>query len=316
MRSGLMQRLKERRPRGRPRHEDILTPREWQVFELLEAGLTNKQIATRMGISENGAKYHVAEILSKLGVTTRHAAVEQMQARPEARLGIAAWLGSLGWNTPAKALRTATAAVLLVGLLTLGGFGVLLAVQRWPNGTNDGTGIAQGSEDLSAALADFTGNPGNGLPVRLDDPIAYCQAVGTIDTPDARYTGPVNPGWLAPAFARAAGIPADSGIVEHAPALVWRCADGRVLACSHGANIPCESKANTSNKPSKAMTDYCANPPATPAPGMPSFIPAYVTGHDTIYSWACEDGRAVTNGPQAEVDNQGYMARFWYQVAP
>jgi DNA-binding CsgD family transcriptional regulator len=61
--------------RGRPPHPDVLTPREWEVLDLLRAGLTNKEIAGRLGISERGAKYHVSEILSKLGLSGRDEAV-------------------------------------------------------------------------------------------------------------------------------------------------------------------------------------------------------------------------------------------------
>ena len=43
--------------RGRRRHDDILTPREWEVLNLVEAGLTNEQIAERLGISFGTAKY-------------------------------------------------------------------------------------------------------------------------------------------------------------------------------------------------------------------------------------------------------------------
>jgi DNA-binding CsgD family transcriptional regulator len=60
--------------RGRPRHDDILTPREWDVLALIREGLTNQQIADRLEISLNTAKYHVAAILAKLDVTTRHEA--------------------------------------------------------------------------------------------------------------------------------------------------------------------------------------------------------------------------------------------------
>src|SRR5438552_482283 len=63
-----------RRGRGRPPHPDILTPREWQVLALLRQGLTNEQIAQRLDISFATAKYHVAEIISKLGVATREEA--------------------------------------------------------------------------------------------------------------------------------------------------------------------------------------------------------------------------------------------------
>jgi DNA-binding CsgD family transcriptional regulator len=57
--------------RGRPTYPDVLTPREWEVLALLREGLTNKQIGARLGISERGAKYHVSEILSKLGLNSR-----------------------------------------------------------------------------------------------------------------------------------------------------------------------------------------------------------------------------------------------------
>jgi DNA-binding CsgD family transcriptional regulator len=60
--------------RGRRPHPDILTPREWEVLDLLRERLTNEQIAERLGITLDGAKYHVSEILSKLAVRTREEA--------------------------------------------------------------------------------------------------------------------------------------------------------------------------------------------------------------------------------------------------
>src|SRR5437773_6989292 len=70
--------------RGRRPHPDILTPREWEVLDLLRERLTNEQIAQRLGITLDGAKYHVSEILSKLGVATREEAAvwEATGARP------------------------------------------------------------------------------------------------------------------------------------------------------------------------------------------------------------------------------------------
>jgi DNA-binding NarL/FixJ family response regulator len=52
-----------------------LTKRELQVLEMLAAGLLNKEIAARLGISEHTAKFHVASILGKLGAATRTEAV-------------------------------------------------------------------------------------------------------------------------------------------------------------------------------------------------------------------------------------------------
>src|SRR5213083_1033724 len=51
-----------------------LTDREREVLALLRRDFTNEQIAHRLDISLDGAKYHVSQILSKLGVATREEA--------------------------------------------------------------------------------------------------------------------------------------------------------------------------------------------------------------------------------------------------
>jgi len=62
--------------RGRPPYPDVLTPREWEVLELVRDGLSNGDIGRELGISTDGAKFHVSEILTKLGVATRREAAE------------------------------------------------------------------------------------------------------------------------------------------------------------------------------------------------------------------------------------------------
>jgi DNA-binding NarL/FixJ family response regulator len=52
-----------------------LTPREIEVLQLLAEGLSNKEIGSRLGISESTAKFHVNAILSKLGAQGRTDAV-------------------------------------------------------------------------------------------------------------------------------------------------------------------------------------------------------------------------------------------------
>lgn len=52
---------------------DSLTDREREVAECVAKGLTNKAIADRFGISEQGVKFHRTNIYRKLGV---HSAVE------------------------------------------------------------------------------------------------------------------------------------------------------------------------------------------------------------------------------------------------
>lgn len=53
----------------------LLTPRERQALGLLAEGLSNKQIARRLSISEHGAKRHVANVLAKLNCPNRTLAV-------------------------------------------------------------------------------------------------------------------------------------------------------------------------------------------------------------------------------------------------
>ena len=52
-----------------------LTSREHDVLEQMAAGLSNRQIASVLGISEHTVKFHVSAILSKLGVASRSAAI-------------------------------------------------------------------------------------------------------------------------------------------------------------------------------------------------------------------------------------------------
>jgi DNA-binding CsgD family transcriptional regulator/predicted enzyme related to lactoylglutathione lyase len=57
--------------RGRPAHDDVLTPTEWRVVHAIQHGLSNREIATRRGISLDAVKYHVANAVAKLGVRNR-----------------------------------------------------------------------------------------------------------------------------------------------------------------------------------------------------------------------------------------------------
>jgi DNA-binding NarL/FixJ family response regulator len=54
---------------------EALSTREREVFDLLAEGLTNRQIAQRLFITEATAKLHVRHILAKLGARSRVEAV-------------------------------------------------------------------------------------------------------------------------------------------------------------------------------------------------------------------------------------------------
>ena len=59
------------RRRGRPPHDDVLTPAEWAVVHAVRHGMSYGGIATRRGISRDAVKYHVRNALTKLGLRSR-----------------------------------------------------------------------------------------------------------------------------------------------------------------------------------------------------------------------------------------------------
>ena len=56
--------------------EEALSPSEIRILRLIAGGLSNKEIATKLAITEEAVKGQVKHILSKLGASDRtHAAV-------------------------------------------------------------------------------------------------------------------------------------------------------------------------------------------------------------------------------------------------
>ncbi len=131
--------------RGRPRHPDILTPREWEVLALVREGLSNEQIAERLEITERTARFHVSEILGKLGVSTRReaAAWQPEQRRPWWAIAIA----PLSFGRAHRWLATAVGGVTLVVAVV----GVVLF--SW--------GLMRTNGDPSAALSSETPTSGS-----------------------------------------------------------------------------------------------------------------------------------------------------------
>jgi DNA-binding CsgD family transcriptional regulator len=71
----------------------VLTPRQWEVLALIREGLTDREIALRLGISLDGVKFHVSEILGKLGVTSRNEAARWAGERVASPTACLAGLG-------------------------------------------------------------------------------------------------------------------------------------------------------------------------------------------------------------------------------
>ena len=143
--------------------------------------------------------------------------------------------------------------------------------------------------------------------VATGDPFAYCAAVGTIDAPDARYTGPEMPDSIVQGLIQQGIVSADAPL-EFQKSAVWRCMNGQVWVCHFGANLPCQEKADSAQTPTSEMEEFCAANPAA------EVIPAAVTGRATVYEWKCSEGKPEVVRQVFQVDPQGYLADFWYEL--
>ncbi len=142
--------------RGRPPHPDVLTPREWEVLDLVREGLANEQIAQRLGISVGGVKYHVSEILGKLGLDNRADAARWQPG--QARRWWAVLGAPLAWRPRLSVLSGALAGGL--ALAVAAGIGVLvwsLAATDSAPGQDAPASVAEAYE-LMLAAADRPGS--------------------------------------------------------------------------------------------------------------------------------------------------------------
>jgi hypothetical protein len=161
----------------------------------------------------------------------------------------------------------------------------------------------QGSVTPAASPA-----PESGQQSTFTDPFAYCAAVGTIDAPDSRYTGPKVPEAVARGLKKASGAPANAPLESFLRNTFWRCMDGRVYACTVGANLPCQERADTSRQPGQSVIDFCKNNPHA------EVIPAVVTGRTTVYEWKCTNAVPEVVRQFAHPDARGFLSNIWYAI--
>jgi hypothetical protein len=87
---------------------------------------------------------------------------------------------------------------------------------------------------------------------------------------------------------------------------VYRCVNGHALACFIGANLACGKLNTARNNP--GAEQYCrSNPDAAD-------VPMFATGHDTIYAYACRDGRAVVKRTLLTPDKDGFAPNLWARM--
>jgi len=146
-------------------------------------------------------------------------------------------------------------------------------------------------------------------PATYTDPFAYCAAVGTVDAPDERYTGPAMTEDIAKGLQEAMNVP-DTPLDMLMGGTTWRCVDGQVYACFVGANLPCDAKMSTDRTPTQEEIDFCQENPNA------EVIPAAVTGRETVYEWRCTNGEPEIVSQVYQVDAQGFRSDIWYPVSP
>lgn len=88
-----------------PQAGDRISDREMETWALIAEGLSNKLIAVRLGVSEHTAKFHISNLIKKLGAPTRaRAAALHERARTRGCLVPTAF-SFLGEDDVAPALR-------------------------------------------------------------------------------------------------------------------------------------------------------------------------------------------------------------------
>jgi hypothetical protein len=88
---------------------------------------------------------------------------------------------------------------------------------------------------------------------------------------------------------------------------VFRCANGRALVCTVGANLVC-GRASVSRSPGRGPLVWCREHPND------AFIPLVAAGHDTIYAWRCRDGVPHIDRQILDVDARGFVVQNWRQL--
>lgn len=189
-------------------------------------------------------------------------------------------------------------------LMLIGSCVLVLTVFLTACTAQTGTATAQPSATGAATTAAAT-------QASYNDPFAYCAAVGTIDAPDTRYTGEAVPEVVIQGYLKAAGLE-NNGEPEEVlkQTTTWRCMNKEVYVCNIGANLPCNSKADTEKTPTQAMQDFCK----TDGNANADSIPMSVTGHATIYSWHCVNSAPELLDQIDQVDDAGYVKSIWYEL--
>jgi len=156
-----------------------LTERQREVLRLIERGHTNSEIAERLGISLQGAKWHVRELLGKYGAESREELIETRAAERGAGARVGRWLAAVGAFGVPKVSAVAAAG----GIVIAASAGVAAVAMTFREASNPATPPAEGDSAIVAGLA-VTPTPAS---VFAWDPLVPAD-VTTAGAPDALWT--------------------------------------------------------------------------------------------------------------------------------
>jgi DNA-binding CsgD family transcriptional regulator len=122
-----------------------LTARQQQVLELIASGCTNREIGDRLGISLDGAKWHVSEVLARLNLDTREEAADYWRRQNGLRTRLARVAKATGAAVSWKWLAAAGA---LTGVAAIAAIAVLVVL--------DGESAPPAAAPVSTAMATAT----------------------------------------------------------------------------------------------------------------------------------------------------------------
>lgn len=219
--------------RGRPAYPDVLTPAEWRVLEHLREGRTNAEIAVRLGISPDGVKFHVSNMLAKLELPDRRALGKWQPSRkpriPRRKSIIPALTGAARALSSKVALGAAGAAVAAAVTVALGL--TLAASGRFsgdPAVEDKLSGVPiDGAVQVIAGFSD--GSHAFALHWRTDDELWYVQSPADGSLVLTRYTvsSTGSTTWAVPARANQTNF---TFLVEDSKGLLWVGANYTVAA--------------------------------------------------------------------------------------
>ena len=155
------------------------TPRQREVLDLLAKSRSNSEIAFELGISLDGAKWHVSEILAKLGAASRDEAADYWRirngVRPRLLRGLSAGLSS-------TTLRWVAAAA---GVTLVGGT-VLVALQ-----SNAGDDSVPSFTETPTATVIPSSSPATPAPATSTPAVDGINTPLTLGAPAS-----IEPGWV------------------------------------------------------------------------------------------------------------------------